>query len=144
MESQPKIFTSNYWRYKGEGRVAISRSSPRNAPAGFKIYRALAPGTWFNKPPYCDDEAVYRERYETEILKPLNATQVYADLLVLTDGHPPVLLCWEDVTKEGQWCHRRMAAAWFERELGFSVPEYEPILPQKSRLQLPLFDVVSG
>jgi hypothetical protein len=142
MKKEPAILTSNYWNYTGAGRIAISRGVPRNVPAGYKIYRALAPGIWFNKPPFCENEALYRERYFDEILKPLNAAQVYDDLLVLSGGHPPVLLCWEDVRKEGQWCHRRMAGEWFEQELGFSVPEYQPAARENSSLQTSLFSVI--
>src|SRR4051812_15795919 len=123
MSTQPAILTSNYWNYTGAGRIAISRGIPRNIPAGFRIYRALAPGTWFNQEPYHSDEALYRQRYYDEVLKPLNAVQEYERLLALTGGHTPVLLCWEHLNKPGVWCHRRMAAEWFEAELKISVPE---------------------
>ena len=138
MTTQPAIFTSNYWNYTGAGRIAISRGIPRNTPAGFRIYRALAPGAWFNQEPYCSNEALYKERYCDEILKPLDAATVYEQLLVLTGGHTPVLLCWEHLDKEGQWCHRRMAAAWFEKELGIIVPEYPPAMLGKQSLQTTL------
>jgi hypothetical protein len=120
------MFTSNYWNYTGPGCIAISRGIPRNIPAGFRIYRALAPGAWFSQEPYCSDEALYRQRYFDEILKLLNAARVYEQLRTLAGDHAPVLLCWEHLDKEGQWCHRRMAAEWFEAELGISVPEYKP------------------
>jgi hypothetical protein len=43
------------------------------------------------------------------------------------DEYEPVMLCFEKppftVTN---WCHRRMAAAWLERELGIEVNELGP------------------
>ncbi|MCL6442574.1 MAG: DUF488 domain-containing protein, partial [Alicyclobacillus sp.] len=35
-------------------------------------------------------------------------------------GENAVLLCYE---KHNDWCHRRMVADWFEKELGVVVPE---------------------
>jgi hypothetical protein len=34
-----------------------------------------------------------------------------------------VLLCFEDLTKEGQWCHRTLFAEWFEEQTGHPVRE---------------------
>jgi hypothetical protein len=34
-----------------------------------------------------------------------------------------VLLCFEDLSKPGVWCHRRIFARWWERRGGGSVPE---------------------
>ncbi len=48
-------------------------------------------------------------------------------MLSLADPHEPVLLCWERPPfSETTWCHRRLVAAWLERELGLIVPEVEP------------------
>ncbi len=50
----------------------------------------------------------------------------FEDLHRLADPHEPVLLCWERPPfSETVWCHRRMVAAWLERELGLIVPEVE-------------------
>ena len=46
-------------RIRGLGRISIARWAPRKTPAGFRIYKALAPGCWFNK--------VSRPEYETAI-----------------------------------------------------------------------------
>jgi hypothetical protein len=36
-----------------------------------------------------------------------------------------VLLCFENLDKPGEWCHRRMFAAWWEAQTGQAVPELE-------------------
>jgi hypothetical protein len=117
--------TSNFWNYTGSGRIIISRGFPRNLGEGYRLYRALNPGTWFNSEEYKCCEAKFRERYFREILKPLNPQKVYDHLHELAKGHEPVLLCWEkDPSQPDEWCHRRMVAEWFEEHLGVKVPEY--------------------
>ncbi len=84
----------------------------------------------------------FQAKYFNEILKPLNPQQVWNELqnLVIGQGHPPVLLCHENISKPGQWCHRRMAALWFEQELGIAVPEMV-MQPKPAKLTEPsLFD----
>lgn len=114
--------TSSFYLYPGLGRISIARASPRRVAAGFKVYRALAPGPWLFDPTY-KDYATYRERYFREILAPLDPQKVWDDLHALADGHEPVLLCHEHLLKAGDWCHRRMVAEWFEQALGIKVPE---------------------
>jgi hypothetical protein len=36
---------------------------------------------------------------------------------------PLALLCFEDLTKEGLWCHRRIFATWWLEQTGETVPE---------------------
>jgi hypothetical protein len=111
--------TSSWQTYTGPGRIGISRGTPRRSPAGYKLYRPLAPGPWFN--------SVSHEEYEHrffEQLAQLDARKVWDELHKLTGGAEPVLLCFEKppLTKEN-WCHRRLVAAWLELELDVSVPE---------------------
>ncbi len=132
--------TSNFWNYNGPGRIIISRGFPRNLGAGYKIYRTLAPGPWFNQPEYAASEAKYRDRYFREILKPLDPQREYNHLHTLAGGAEPVLLCWEkDPSKPDEWCHRRMVAEWFKDKLGVDVPEYIPGKKPKIEKQPSLF-----
>lgn len=124
--------TSSFYLYSGDGRVSIARTAPRRVAAGFRIYKALAPGKWLFDPAY-KDYASYRERYFSEILGPLDAQMVWDDLHALAGGHEPVLLCHEHLLKAGDWCHRRLVAQWFEDKLGIAVPEME--LPQHQALK---------
>jgi Protein of unknown function, DUF488 len=100
-------------------RIGISRGVPRRQPAGFRLYRALAPGPWFNSTG--TDE--FAHRYRTEILAPLDPRSVVADLKRMAGDRVPVLLCYE-IAGGPQWCHRTLAAEWLNDTLGIQVPEF--------------------
>jgi hypothetical protein len=111
--------TASFFTYTGPGRVSISRYPPRKTPAGFRIFRPLAPGTWFNSVTRPEYERLYGAQ-----LAELNPREVHDKLVELAAGAEPVLLCWEKPPFDDvNWCHRRLVAAWFERELGVVVPE---------------------
>jgi hypothetical protein len=38
-------------------------------------------------------------------------------------AHDIVLLCFEDINKEGEWCHRRMFAEWWHKKTGQKIEE---------------------
>jgi hypothetical protein len=112
--------TSCFAMFQGPGRICIARYAPRGTPAGFRMFKALAPGSWFNSV----SEQEYRRRYFDEILGPLDARQVLTELEMLAEGAEPVLLCWETppLTPKN-WCHRTMVAEWLKEQLGIDVPE---------------------
>jgi hypothetical protein len=123
-------------------RIGISRGTPRRMPAGYRIYRALAPGPWFNSVGIEE----YYHLYRTEILGPLDARVVADDLVRLAGGLVPVILCYERPPSQpalidgvGDWCHRAMAAEWLAEALGFVVPEFGfESLPQHEHPLMPL------
>jgi hypothetical protein len=41
-------------------------------------------------------------------------------------GRHLILLCFEDLSKAGLWCHRRMFADWWQRSTGEEVRELAP------------------
>jgi hypothetical protein len=108
--------TSSWFKYFGEGRIGISRGLPRRVPAGYRIYRKLAPGPWFNSV----DAAEYERRFQAEILAPLDPRQVWGELHALVAPHEPVLLCFE---RDREDCHRLIVARWFEEALGVKIEE---------------------
>ena len=111
--------TSCFFNYQGPGRISIARSAPRKTPAGFRIYKALAPGGWFNSVSRPEYERLYAEQ-----LGLLDAAQVWEELHTLADGNEPVLLCWERLPfTETNHCHRRLVAEWFRQTLGAEVAE---------------------
>ena len=119
--------TASFFTYFGPGRISIARAAPRGM-AGFRVYRALAPGAWFNTVPYTR----YVELYSEQLAK-LDAAHVRSHLLALVAPAEPVLLCWERpplrepsaADPEGNWCHRTMVTAWFKAELGEILTEVE-------------------
>jgi hypothetical protein len=126
-------------------RIGISRGAPRKAASGYRLYRKLAPGTWFNSV----GPEEYERRYPTEILGPLDPRVVIQELRDIAPGMVPTLLCFERPAA-GQWCHRAIAAAWLAEAFGAPVPEYgyehlsqqeHPLLPRHIRAPaaLPLF-----
>lgn len=115
--------TASFFTYQGPGRISIARSAPRRTPSGFRVFRDLAPGKWFNSV----DRAEYRELYLREILGRLDPRQTHERLIELAGPAEPVLLCWEKPPFDSKnWCHRRMVAEWFGETLGIEVPELEP------------------
>jgi len=59
----------------------------------------------------------YEKRYREEILSQLDPRQIYNMF------KNNVLLCFED---PGEFCHRRIVAAWIRENIGIEVPEWEP------------------
>jgi hypothetical protein len=115
------VKTSSFFLYTGPGRVSIARYPPRGTPAGFRVFKALAPGAWFNSV----DRAEY-ERLYAQQLAALDPKVVHDQLMELGNGSEPVLLCYEKPPfDEANWCHRRLAAQWLETSLGILVPEMD-------------------
>jgi hypothetical protein len=118
----------------GHKRIGISRGIPRRTPAGYRIYKTLAPGPWFNSVGI--DE--YHHLYRTEILGPLDPRTVVSALNELAGGLIPVVLCYER-PGTGDWCHRAMVAEWLAEALGVVVPEVgHEHLPQHEHPLMPL------
>lgn len=114
--------TASFFSYTGAGRISIARWAPRGTPAGFRVYKPLAPGEWFNKV----DLATYRTLYFGQLGK-LDAEKAWAELHTLAAGAEPVLLCWEhpEQIKAGStFCHRHMVAEWFLNTLGHRIEEF--------------------
>jgi len=84
-------------------------------------YRILAPKYGFFSAYKAGeiDSVGYTECYYDQVLRHLDASQVY-QYLVQTYGENVTLLCYE---KPGDFCHRRLVADWFETYLGIPVLE---------------------
>ena len=41
------------------------------------------------------------------------------------EGKDLVLLCYEDLRKPGEWCHRQVFAEWWEKKTGVRIQELE-------------------
>ena len=101
-------------------KVSVARGVPRSYPAGYRTYRQLAPGPWFNSV----DPATYRTKYLDEILGRLNPVQVVKELSAYNPGGTVALLCWE-TAYDGRFCHRGLVSEWIYDMLGTKIVEYE-------------------
>ncbi len=107
----------------GHVRVGISRGTPRGMTAGYRMFRRLAPGPWFNSV----GAEEYLRRYRQEVLGRLDPASVADELVsMVPDGYVPVLCCYEGaatIAAGATWCHRHLAAQWLEDRLGIAVEE---------------------
>jgi hypothetical protein len=102
----------------GHTRIGISRGVPLGITAGYRVYRVLAPGRWFNSVGVEE----YYHLYRTKILGPLDPRIIASHLVDLARGGIPVMLGYE---RPGGFdlCHRAIAGAWLAEALGHPVPE---------------------
>jgi hypothetical protein len=102
-------------------RVGISRGSPRRFPAGYRLYRRLAPGPWFRSA----SPAEYLRLYGAQ-LDALDPAAVVDQLEALTGGRPAALCCYEraeEIAAGETFCHRNLVGTWLERHLPMTVEE---------------------
>ena len=121
------MFTSNF-RVSGSHphAVAICLHPPANWKG--KWYPKLAPLASILR--FKDQEEQYTKLYQERVLSILRPHAVYNEL-----GEDAILLCYEE---PGEFCHRRLVAAWIEKYLGFQVPEIPapPKPPSPKQLDL--------
>jgi hypothetical protein len=98
-------------------RIGISRGVPRRMAAGYRLFKRLAPGPWFNSTSPMEYDQLYQE-----ILGKLNAGDVVRQIEALANGCVPVLSCYER-PNTGAWCHRALVSRWLRQQLGLVVPE---------------------
>ena len=112
--------TASFSAYTGPGRISIARFAPRGTPPGFRVYRWLAP------PRHDMLKMAYEPYLElfTAHLATLDARATWKRLHDIAGDDEPVLLCYENLHRRGEWCHRTMVAEWFKRELGHEVTEW--------------------
>jgi hypothetical protein len=125
---RPDLYTSRYAARtliveSGLATVRISVGHPR-WKLGYELSGAcplLAPTRDMLRLPIEE----YRVRYEAR-LEAAGVETIAAALKALSEkagGRGLVLLCFEDLTKPGEWCHRRLFADWWEKKTGRAVPE---------------------
>jgi hypothetical protein len=128
-----KIVTASWFTQlpPTHAKIGISRGTPRRQPAGYRMFKALAPGPWFSSV----DVHEYRRLYQAEVLDQLDPAHVLNRLQELAEGRVAVMCCYE--RPDGvSWCHRAMAAAWLHKHTGTFIPEheYEHLLQQQHPL----------
>lgn len=117
----PRILTSSWFTPLPAGclKIGISRGTPRGMPAGYRRYPKLAPDRWFNSV----SPAEYQQRYFDEILGKLDPAEVVHDLVAMSNGKVPVLVCYEKPPPDMGWCHRALCSAWLHDTVGIEVFE---------------------
>lgn len=113
------LYTSRYQRFRpGQGLpVRTTAGFPR-----FRLEYELAGHARLITPTWAmvnlGDEEVYRQRY-VAMLDGRGLDAIEEELKEIARAARDdrlVLLCFCDLSKPDGWCHRRMFAAWWERE----------------------------
>lgn len=128
MPAFPELFTSRFGARKlivesGLVPVRISIGHPK-WPLGYKVSYSC-PLLFPTATMLRMDEEEYIHHYMRQ-LDGTGAVAIGASLRRISDrcsGRGLVLLCFEDLAKQGEWCHRQMFASWWETETGRKVPE---------------------
>lgn len=112
--SNPELKTGKYVA------VRISLGTPK-WPLGYEIageIKDLMPWGMLNK--YSHEEFIHRYR---ERLDKIGVNRIQRELSRFSGEKPVVLLCYEDVRKPGEWCHRTHFAEWWHDRTGEIVEE---------------------
>jgi hypothetical protein len=81
----------------------------------------LMPNGLFKK--YDHDRAAFEREYRKNLDR-IGADKILRQLIQYErKGKDVVLLCYEDVRKPGDWCHRTMFAAWWTEKTGEVIEE---------------------
>ena len=122
------IYTTYFSKVKDLPENVIPISICGKAPDGWTglQYKKLAPKySFFKIWKETHDDDYYIEHYENEVLKPLNAVEVVADLKHLCgksmySNVDIALVCYE---KPENFCHRHLVSGWLIKN-GFESGEY--------------------
>jgi hypothetical protein len=128
MDSMPPLYTSRYQSFDPAWGVPVA------------ITRGLPRGNWFRYPleRICElaptrelfaieDPAAFEAAYRAQLDG--HGRELLADRFrEISDGHggkPLVLLCYEDLTRAGEWCHREIFSALWREWTGQEVAEIQ-------------------
>jgi hypothetical protein len=125
-----ELFTHRYQAYRPETGVAvrITLGHPRpnvfkHGPLRHKVMDLAPARAYFHAP-----DAEFHQRYLSQLEGhgvPRILQQLEAVAAAAGDGRL-VLLCYEDLSKPGLTCHRRMFAEWWQERTGQWVRELGP------------------
>lgn len=133
------IITASWFTKLPDGyvKIGISRGVPRGLAAGYRLFKKLAPGPWFQT----TDAIEYNRLFHAEILAPLDPIKTAAEIRALAPGKIPALCCYEPANSSS-WCHRAIVAEWLVAALGEPIPEFghedlpqhlHPLMPEALR-----------
>ena len=119
----PQLYTASYSDFDPAWGVPVRTSvgEPKWWPEPLAHLRRVAPYGLREVTDQDEFARLYFERLDNA------GPEAISDRLIALSathqGRPLVLLCFEDLRRPGAWCHRRLLAAWIERNLCFAVPE---------------------
>lgn len=123
-----RLFTSNFWvmsrRTDAGVPVRISNGRPKYALAYSLVYKVPA-----LFPAWSLVRGASRERFRREYFAALDAVgvealrEVFEAIAKEAGDDRLVLLCFENLTKPGVWCHRELFAEWWQERTGEVVEE---------------------
>ena len=134
------ILTSRYGnkelRNHGYYPVGISIGKPR-FKTGYEIREqcyALAPKGYMLKMEYEPYREAYFQKLEEIGTDKIIGIVQRMDERAQEEGKTLVLLCYEDLRKPDQWCHRTLFAEWWQKMTGEVINELEEadVKPQKA------------
>jgi uncharacterized protein YeaO (DUF488 family) len=80
-----------------------------------KWTKILAPKYWFFKKWKEDhDNDFYTKQFYSEVLSPLNPSDIANMLFKISEGKIPCMMCYE---KTGDFCHRHIVADWLNKNI---------------------------
>jgi len=99
--------------------IRTSVGAPRSFPAPLVEWPTVMPWGLLE----VTDPAEFRRRYRHQLHR--KTPKILAELQELQDGYcaPLVLLCFEDLSRPGVWCHRSLLAEWISQHTGETIPE---------------------
>ena len=74
---------------------------------------------------------LYTKEFHRLVLADLDPREVY-DAIVAEYTENVTLMCFEKLENPGDFCHRRIVAEWFEKQLDIKVPEWKRAATIKS------------
>lgn len=126
------LATASYNEYAPDlgAPVRTSLGAPRWFPYPIVLsWNNIMPDRWMLN---IDDEQRYRDKYLAKLDR-IGVETLRGDIDALAEGHAYshmgevpnrlVLLCYEKLSKPGNWCHRSMFAQWWADNTGEWVEE---------------------
>jgi len=130
--------------------VAIARKLPEHYPLryhGRRLSQIMPEWEWIR---YLSEDEVlplYAARLEAVSFEWIRERfEIWLDEVEKNGVRMPgvVLLCHEDLSKPGAWCHRRMFAEWWTQHTGDMVEELMAIPVPDLQISLPLETLAEG
>jgi hypothetical protein len=130
--SKVRIFTSYYANKQAQSSeyTQIGISIGKNRWAKVDIYLTNIAPTWDMVK--LTDQEVYRKLY-FEKLDTVGVDNIRESFESISSEKPLVLLCYENISKPGQWCHRTMFAEWWKEKTGEVIEELPIISAKKNK-----------